>query len=330
MTSTMAVPARPAGPLDGRWTRFALRRARRLLLSLWVLVTASFLMVHLVPGDPVRAALGPTARPEVVAARRAALGLDDPLLVQYLHYFRGICTGDLGTSIVTQAPVGETIGNRLPATVSLAVLAFGLAVVVAVPVGVAVSALTRRGRRRRTELGFAGITVVLATIPSFLLGVGLVDLFALRLGWFPVSGRTGIESYLLPAVALAVGPAAILARVMRVEMLAVLDADYIRTARAKRLPALRIQLVHALPNAATATLTMAGLLLGALVAGTVIVENVFAWPGLGSTIVESILTKDYSMVQGTVLVYGVVVLLINTVVDVVLALLDPRSTIGDR
>lgn len=329
MNATLTAPTPAAGRLDGKWTRFALRRARRLLLSLWVLVTASFLMVHLVPGDPVRAALGPTARPEVVAARRASLGLDAPLLDQYLHYIRGILTGDLGTSIVTQASVAETIGNRLPATVSLAVLAFGLAVIVAVPLGVGMAALTRGGRRRRSELAFAGVTVVLATIPSFLLGVGLVDLFALRLQWFPVSGRSGIDSYVLPAIALAVGPAAVLARMMRVEMLAVLDADFIRTARAKRLPALRIQVVHALPNAATATLTMAGLLLGALVAGTVIVENVFAWPGLGSTIVESILTKDYSMVQGTVLVYGVVVLLINTLVDVVLAVLDPRSTIGD-
>lgn len=329
MNATLTAPTPAAGRLDSKWTRFALRRARRLLLSLWVLVTASFLMVHLVPGDPVRAALGPTARPEVVAARRASLGLDAPLLDQYLHYIRGILTGDLGTSIVTQASVGETIGNRLPATVSLAVLAFGLAVIVAVPLGVGMAALTRGWRRRRSELAFAGVTVVLATVPSFLLGVGLVDLFALRLQWFPVSGRTGIDSYVLPAIALAVGPAAVLARMVRVEMLAVLDADFIRTARAKRLPALRIQVVHALPNAATATLTMAGLLLGALVAGTVIVENVFAWPGLGSTIVESILTKDYSMVQGTVLVYGVVVLLINTLVDVVLAVLDPRSTIGD-
>jgi len=314
---------------QNRWARFALRRTARLLVSLWVLVTASFLMIHLVPGDPVRAALGPTAPADLVAQTRTDLGLDDPLLVQYWHFLTGLFHGDLGTSIGDRLPVGQVIGQRLPATAELAVSAFVLAVAIAIPLGVAVAVLTRRGRGRRLELGFASLSVVIGTIPDFLLGVALVYVFAVHLHALPVAGRDGLSSYILPVVALALGPAAVLARIVRVELLAVLETDYIRTARAKRLPGMRIHLVHALPNAITATLTISGMLLSSLVAGTVLVENVFAWPGLGSTIVSSIVTKDYPLVQGTVLVYGVGVLLINTLVDVVLALIDPRSTIGE-
>ena len=157
----------------------------------------------------------------------------------------------------------------------------------------------------------------------------LVSVFGVNLGWLPVAGNDTPSSYVLPVLALAIGPAAILARIVRVEMLAVLEADYVRTARAKRLPRAGSTCGHALPNALTATLTLGGLLLSAMVAGTVLVENVFAWPGLGSTIVPSILTKDYPLVQGIVLVYGVGVLLVNTLVDVALALLDPRSTIRE-
>lgn len=298
-------------------------------MSLWVLVTASFLMIHLVPGDPVRAALGSTAPADLVATRRAQLGLDDPLLAQYLHYLQNLFTGDLGESIATQLPVAETIGQRLPATVSLAFPAFLITFVIAIVVGVAVAVATRQGRRRRTELRFVGASVVLGSIPEFVLCVALVAVFAVNLGLFPVAGRDGIDSYVLPVLALSVGPAAVLARIVRVEMLAVLDADYIRTARAKRLTALRINLRHALPNAVTATLTLSGILLATMVAGTVLVENVFAWPGLGSTIVSSIQGKDYPMVQGTVLVYGAIVLTVNTLVDVALAAIDPRSTIGE-
>ncbi len=262
-------------------------------MSLWALVTASFLMIHFVPGDPVRAALGLTAPAELVAARRESLGLNDPLLTQYLHYLGNLFHGDLGESIQTEIPVWDTIAQRLPATASLAVLAFVAAVLISIPLGVAVAVATRRGRRRRTELAFAGSSVVLGSIPDFLLGVALVAVFAVNLGWFPVAGRAGAESYVLPVLALTIGPAALLARIVRIEMLAVLETDYVRTARAKRLPALRIHLRHALPNAVTATLTIGGMLLATMIASTVLVENVFAWPGLGSTIVQSIVLRDY-------------------------------------
>ncbi|WP_337003839.1 MULTISPECIES: ABC transporter permease [unclassified Microbacterium] len=327
-TATQAILIRSARS-DNPWVSFLVRRGGQFVLSVWVLVTAAFLMIHLVPGDPVRAALGMNAPAELVEAKRAALGLDQPLIVQYFRYIGGLFTGDMGTSMITSQPVGEIISSRLPATLQLALLAVLLVLLVSVPVGVTMAVATRGGRRRGLELGFATVTVILAAIPEFLLAVGLVYVFAVSLGWFPVAGNTAPFALVLPVIALAVGPIAVFSRIIRVEVLSVLGQDFIRTARAKRLAPHRIYSRHALPNAMTATLTLTGLLLTGMVAGTVLVENVFAWPGLGTMIVQSILTKDYSVVQGIVLVYGIGVLLVNLVIDVVLALLDPRSTIRE-
>ena len=330
---TTATPAVPVQVREGRrphpWVRFGVRRLGRLLVSLWVLLTASFLMLHAIPGDPVRAALGPTAPADLVAAKRESLGLNDPLWQQYVHFVHGFLTGDLGESLLSRLPVSDVIAQRLPATLWLAVLGFLFAVVVAVPLGTAAGVLTRRGHGRRTELAFTTSSVVVGTIPDFMIGVGLVYVFGIRLGWLPVAGNDTPSAYVLPVIALGIGPGVILARIIRVELVSVLQADFVRTARAKRLPRRTVYLGHALPNALTAALTLGGLLLGAMVAGTVLVENVFAWPGLGSTIVGSILNKDYPVVQGIVLVYGVAVLVTNTLVDVALALLDPRSLIRE-
>jgi peptide/nickel transport system permease protein len=328
-TEAPAAPSRLRSATGNRWVRFAGRRLGRLAVSLWVLVTAAFLMIHLVPGDPVRAAMGMTASPSVVEARREALGLNLPLWQQYLRFIKNLFTGDLGQSIGSQLPVAQVIGQRLPATVALAVLAFLVAIAIAIPLGVAVAVATRNGRRRRAELGFATSTVILGLIPDFLYGVLLVAVFAVGLHALPVAGRAGANSYILPVLALSIGSAATLSRIVRLSTLAVLHTDYIRTARAKRLPPHRVYLRHALPNAVTASLTLGGILLGQLIAGTVLVENVFAWPGLGRTIVTAISTKDYPLVQGIILVYGIGVLLINLAVDVILALLDPRSTVSE-
>jgi peptide/nickel transport system permease protein len=311
------------------WLRFTVRRLGQLLVSALVLVTASFLIIHLVPGDPVRAALGLNASQQVVDARRAQLGLNNPLWLQYVDYLRNVLTGHFGTSITSGLPVSQVIGQRLPATLELAGYSFVVAIAVAVPVGLVLGVATRGGRRRGTELAFTSVSILLAAIPGFLLSVGLVYVFGVTLHWLPVAGQSGFSSYILPVASLAVGPAVVLARILRIEVLSALRADYVRTARAKRLTAGRIYLLHVLPNALTATLTICGLLLAAMIAGTVLVENVFAWPGLGSTIVQSIIAKDYPLVQGIVLVYGTGVLLINLIVDVALALLDPRSTIRE-
>ncbi len=329
LASSVAPPTSRVGVTSHPWVRFGVRRLGRLLVSLWVLVTASFLMIHLIPGDPVRGALGPTAPAALVAAKREEMGLDDPLWLQYWHYLQNLFTGDFGTSLISQLPVSDIVAQRLPATLQLALLAFLVAVAIAVPLGVTMGVLTRRGHGRRTELAFTTTSVVLGTIPDFLVAVGLVYVFGVNLGWLPVAGNDTPAAYVLPVLALAVGPAAILARIVRVEMVAVLEADFVRTARAKRVPNRTVYLRHALPNALTASLTLGGLLLSAMVAGTVLVENVFAWPGLGSTIVSSILNKDYQVVQAVVLVYGAGVLLVNTLVDVALALLDPRSMIRE-
>lgn len=329
MTSLTTITGPASGVVDNPALRFLGRRLARFVVSLWVLLTAAFAMIHLIPGDPVRISLGISAPPSLVAARRHALGLDQPLATQYWHYLRGVFTGDLGTSLTSQLPVGRIIADRLPATLELAVAAFVLAVVIAVPLGTFMGVLTRGGRARRTELAFTTASVLIGAIPDFLVGVVLVWIVGVNLHWLPVAGRSGVDSFVLPVVSLAVGPAAILARILRVEMIAVLQADHVRTARAKRLPARMVYVRHALPNALTSTITIGGLLLATMVAGTVLVENVFAWPGLGSTIVSSILDKDYPVVQGVVLVYGIGVLAVNLAVDVALALLDPRSTIRE-
>lgn len=327
-TTTQAILLRSARS-ENPWLKFALRRGGLFLLSVAVLVIASFLMIHLVPGDPVRAALGMNAPVEQVEARREMLGLNLPLWQQFFNYVGGLFTGDFGSSMITGQPVEHIISTRLPATLQLAVLAVILVLLVAIPLGSTMAVFTRNGKNKGLELTFATTSIVIAAIPEFLLAVGLVYFLAMQLHWFPVAGNTAPLSLVLPVVALALGPIAVFSRIVRVEVLAVLGQDFIRTARAKRLKPHRIYLRHALPNAMTATLTLTGLMLSGMVAGTVLIESVFAWPGLGSMIVQSILVKDYFVVQAIVLVYGIGVLLVNLFVDVLLALFDPRSTIRE-
>ncbi|MDR1117984.1 MAG: ABC transporter permease, partial [Bifidobacteriaceae bacterium] len=206
---------------DGRWARFARRRAARLIASLWVLVTAAFLMIHMVPGDPVRASLGMNASPALVESMRESLGLNRPIWEQYWDYVTGLFTGDMGVSIASRLPVSQVIGDRLGNTALLAALAFAVALVVAVPTGAGMAVATRQGRRRFLELGFTGSSVVMAAIPDFLVGVALVWLFAVNWRLLPVGGADGAAAFVLPVAALAVGPAAVLARIVRVEMLSV-------------------------------------------------------------------------------------------------------------
>jgi len=286
-------------------------------------------MIHLVPGDPVRAALGTTAPASLVAERKAALGLDKPLVTQYVDYIRNVLHGDFGTSLTSGESVTEVIRQRGPSTLKLGGIAFLVAILIAVPLGIVMAGLTRDSRRRGGELGFTGVAGTVAAIPSFLIAVALVYLFAVTWHVFPVAGRAGVSSYVLPVAALALAPIASLSRIVRVEGLRVLEQDYIRTARGKRLPARIVYVRHALPNTLTPTLTLAGLLLGGLIAGTVLVENIFAWPGLGTTLVQSVEQKDYPTVQAVAVVFGAVVLLANFAVDIALGVIDPRSTILD-
>lgn len=320
-------PTRRDSLLANDWVRFAVRRLAIFLLSIWLLVTFAFAMIHLIPGDPVRAALGFTADPGLVAARRAELGLDQPLLTQYWDYLGQLVRGEFGVSLQSRLPVSQVISDRLPNTLGLAGLTFVVTVLIAVPLGVGMAVLTQWGRRRGLELGYTSLAMVIAAIPEFLLAVVLVYLFAVKWQWFPIAGQSGFSSFVLPVAAMTLGSAAALSRIVRVEMLSVIGQDFVRTARAKRVRPWRIYLRHGLPNAMTATLTIGGLLLSGLIAGTVLVENIFSWPGLGPTMVSSIINKDYPMVRTIVLIYGGLVLGINLVVDIVLAIVDPRSAI---
>ncbi|MEV0390971.1 ABC transporter permease [Nonomuraea sp. NPDC050643] len=312
-----------------RTLRTAVRRIVRFAVSLAVLLVASFAMIHLIPGDPVRASLGPAAPMELVEARTAALGLDRPLPEQFTTYVGDILTGDLGASFLTGEPVGDVIAARLPNTLTLALLATAVALVVAVPLGMWAAVRTENGRNRGTELTFGTATGAAVAVPEFLYSIALVAVLAVGLGWFPPAGKAGPLTYVLPVVALSVGPIAMIARITRVETLRELGTDYVRLARAKRLPAARLHLRHVLPNTLTATLTMGGLLLTSLIAGSVLVEYVFAWPGLGLKIVESITQKDYPVAQSVILVYGAIVLTVNLIVDLVLGALDPTSEIKE-
>jgi peptide/nickel transport system permease protein len=295
-----------------------------------LLLTATFAMIHLVPGDPVRASLGTTAPASLVKARRAALGLDKPLWQQYGDYVGQAVHGDFGTSLTTGEPVTDIVQEKLPTTLRLAGLAFAFALLIAIPLGVVMAAVTRDGRGRFTELAFTTTSGAFASIPSFLLAVALIYLFGIRWRIFPVAGEGGPSSFVLPVAALAIGPAFALSRIVRVEGLKTLDQDFVRTARGKRLPTRLIYLRHALPNMLTATLTISGLLLGGLIAGTVLIENVFAFNGLGTTLVNSVIQKDYPTVQAIALLFGTFILLINFAVDVSLATIDPQSTILER
>lgn len=306
------------------------RRFVRLIVSLVVLLTITFAMIHVVPGDPVRASLGTTAPAQLVKQRRAQLGLDKPLYQQYADYVDRAVHGDFGTSLTSGEPVTLIVRTRLPTTLRLAGLAFLFAVLVGVPLGVLGAARTRHGRRRYSELAFTATSGAFASIPSFLLAVALIYLFGIKWKVLPVAGEGGVPNYVLPIAALAIGPAFALARIVRVEGLKVLEEDYIRTARGKRLSARLIYLRHALPNMLTATLTISGLLLGGLIAGTVLIEYIFAWTGLGSTLVNSVTAKDYPSVQAVALVFGFFILVINFVVDMLLAIINPQSTILDQ
>ncbi|MEV0036546.1 ABC transporter permease [Streptomyces sp. NPDC050804] len=311
------------------WTVCLGRRGLRLFLSLGVVITASFAMIRLIPGDPVRAALGVDAAPDLVAARRHALGLDTPFLSQYQHYLSGLLHGDLGTSLVTGAPVAELVRTRLPATLEIAGLAFLVTLAVALPGGLLAAVRTRDGRRPRTELVFVAVTAGLTGVPDFVLAAGLTALLAVGLNLLPVAGAAGVGSFVLPVLALSLAPTAVLLRIVRVEALKVLNEDYLRTARSKRLSSARRYLRHAAPNTASAALTVAGSLLPALIAGTVLVEKIFAWPGIGSAMAQSVVAQDYPVVQAMVLVLGTTVLLTGLLVDALLAVLDPRSAIRE-
>jgi peptide/nickel transport system permease protein len=286
---------------------------------------AVFALIHLVPGDPGEVMLGESARMADREALRESLGLNKPITVQLLDYLWGLARGDLGTSLHSKRPVLELILERVPATLELAGAGLLVAVALAAPLGT-VAALRRGSALDGCAIAFASLGV---SVPNFVMGPVLILVFSFALGWLPVSGREGALSLLLPALTLGTALAAVLARMLRSTLLEVLGQDYIRTARAKGLGELGVVVRHALGNAMLPVITLLGLQLGALLAGAVITEIVFAWPGLGSLVVEAIERRDYPVLQGGVLLIATSYVVVNSLTDVVYGWLDPRIRLRD-
>lgn len=310
------------------WRSYLIDRLVGVVLLTVLLVVVTFLIVHLVPGDPARNVVGINGSAEQVAQVRQELGLTQPLDLQFIHYVGHLLQGDLGTSLVTSQPVSVMIGQRLPVTAELASLALMIVVIVGFPIGIVIGALKRRGRAKWAGSVFTVGASLGGAMPEYITGTILIYVVSLSLHLLPVQGGTSLSEITLPAVSVAFAPTAIFARLVRNETASVLNQEYITTALSKRLPSWRLYATHVLPNVVTSTLTLGGLLLVALLGGTVITENVFNIPGLGTEIVQAILQSDYPSVQGIILVLGALAIVITLAVDIVLGLVDPRTLIG--
>jgi peptide/nickel transport system permease protein len=300
-----------------------------MLLGMSVLV---FLIVHLVPGDPASAILGLNQTPELIARVRRDLGLDEPLVVQYFTWLGHLLQGDFGTDYSSNAPIGELLTQRLPVTIELALTALLVAVVVGVPLGVL--AAVRAGRA--ADAGAQAVSMAGISVPDFWLGIMLILVFSLGLGLLPSSGWVplsqdpveNLRHVALPAFALGAGFAAVLIRVTRAAMLDVLGRDYIRFCRAKGVPERSVILKHGLRNAAIPIATVLGMQAGYLLGGAIVVEQVFALPGIGRLVLDAVLQHDYPVVQAAVLVIGAMFIAVNLAADVLYAVLNPRLRAG--
>ena len=294
------------------------------LLVVWGVATIVFFLLHLVPGDPVVYMLGEFAQSADREALRKDLGLDLPLWQQYVNYISNTLQLDFGKSFHFKRPVAELILERLPATIELTLASFFVAVVIAFPLGI-IAAVKKDTAADRGAMFFSLLGV---SIPNFWLGPMLIMLFSLWMDWFPVSGRSGFDSLILPAITLGTALSAILARMVRSSLLEVLGEDYIRTAKAKGLGPYTVIVKHGLRNALLPVITLLGLQLGALLGGAVITETVFSWPGLGKLTIDSIMSRDYPVTQTCILLISVFYVLVNIMTDVVYARIDPRVRIG--
>jgi peptide/nickel transport system permease protein len=294
------------------------------LPTIWLILTMVFLLVHIVPGDPVQQMLGEDARAEDLQQLRHALGLDLPLRTQYWRYLSHLVRGDWGRSFHFGAPVLPLVLNRYPATLELAFAAMLVCVAIAIPAGVA--AARHRGRSTDQVIGF--FTLLGLSVPNFALGPVLILLFSIELGWLPVSGRGGFTHLILPAATLGAALAAILTRMVRSSMIEELGSDYVRTARAKGLPERRVLFRHAFPNALVPIVTILGLQFGTLLAGAIVTESIFSWPGIGRLTVQAIQQRDYPLLQGCILLIALSYVIVNLLTDAFYTLIDPRIRVS--
>lgn len=308
-------------------TRYILRQTLSLILSLIVASLVIFAMIEVIPGDPASFMLGLNARPETIAALRDQMGLNDPLPLRYLHWIGGMLRGDFGTSYTYKVPVADLVAARIGVSLPLAVYALALSTLIALPVGLLAAA--RRGRP--ADLAVMGAAQIGIALPNFWFAMLLVLVLAVRLQWFPAGGFPGWEAPLaalkaltLPATALALPQAAILARVLRSALIETLDQDYIRTARAKGLTRGQTILRHAFRNALIPVLTILGMQFSFLLAGAIIIENVFYLPGLGRLTFQAITQRDLIVVESVVMILVFAVIAVTFLVDLTYALVDPR------
>ena len=293
----------------------------------WLVVSLVFLLIHLVPGDPILQMLGEGATPADIDALRHQYGLDQPLGRQYLHYWNGVLHGKLGDSIRLHDSVAHLIAQRYPYTLALTIAALVLGLALALPAGI--TAAVRRGRWLDQALSVVSLFGL--SVPGLALGPVLILVFSILLGWLPVSGANSGGTWMidwhyliLPSVAMGASLAAILTRMVRTAMLEELGQDYIRTARAKGLSERAVVWRHALPNALVPIVTVVGLQFGALLAGAIVTEKIFSWPGLGRLVVDAISNRDYALVQGCLLSIGLTYVLVNLLTDVVYRWVNPR------
>jgi ABC-type dipeptide/oligopeptide/nickel transport system permease component len=296
------------------------KRLALVLPVVWAVVTLVFLLIHIVPGDPVRNALGENATEQQLADLRQKLGLDLPLSQQYINYWGGLLRGDLGTSLVSGEDVFEKIISRYPATIQLALAGLFVAILIAIPLGVTA------GSNQGTWLDNLASVVSLLGIstPGFVLGPLMVYLFAIKFDLLPVGGRDGFEYLILPAITMGAALAAILTRMVRSSVIEELGEDYVRTARAKGLSEGPVIYKHVLKNGLIPVVTVLGLQFGVLLAGAIITETIFSWPGLGRLTVDAINARDYPVVQGCILMIALTYIVANVLTDFAYRLLDPR------
>jgi len=297
--------------------------AFRFLLALpaiWLILTMVFLLAHIIPGDPVQQMLGEGARAEDLQQLRHTLGLDAPIGVQYLRYLSGLAHGNLGESIRFQRPVARLILEHYPATLELSAFALIVCAGIGIPAGL--WAAQRRGSSVDHAIGL--FTLFGLSVPNFALGPVMILFFSVILGWLPVSGRGGPAHAILPSITLGAALAAILTRMVRIAVIEELSADYIRTARAKGLSETAVLFRHALRNALIPILTILGLQFGTLLAGTIVTETIFSWPGIGRLSVQAIEARNYPLLQGCILLIALTYVLVNLLTDFLYALVDPR------
>ncbi|HLH69727.1 MAG TPA: ABC transporter permease [Candidatus Dormibacteraeota bacterium] len=311
--------------LTGRWMGFLGRRLLGLVVVLAFLLLATFAMVRLIPGDPAVVVLGQNGTPEQYRQIDHLLGVDRPWPQQLAEYVVRALHGDFGTSFATKQPVGDLIRERIGPTAELAGLALAVVLLLSVPLGMVAAHLTASGRRPRLEVAWTTLTAVLGTMPQYLLATLLIFLFALQLRLLPVAGGRGWQALVLPVASLSLGPTLALARIVRLQVLDALAQDYVRTAESKRLPLLTIYVRHVLPNVLTTALTVGGLLFSSLIAGTIFIEQIFVRVGMGSSLIGAIQAHDYPVIQADVLVLGMTVVVVNTIVDILLGVFDPRT-----